>query len=93
MVPGALWVSPACPATSTPGADDLGGASVVPPAAALAVGEGGHWRVSDRKWCALLSGQAWQVLLWVLVCPTKKSVGHAPFISVIGTVLVTGCSR
>ena len=58
VVPGALWVSPARPATSTSGAGDLGGASVVRPAAPLAGGEGVHWRVRGRKWCALRSGQA-----------------------------------
>ena len=58
MVPGALWVSPARPATSTSGAGGLGGASVVRPAAALAGGKGGNRRVRGRKWCALLSGQA-----------------------------------
>ena len=56
MVPGALWVSPTRPATSTSGAGDLGGASVVRPAAALAGGEGGHWHVRGRKWYALRSG-------------------------------------
>ena len=56
MVPGALWVSPARPATSTSGAGDLGGASVVCPAAALAGGEGGHCGVRGRKWYALLPG-------------------------------------
>ena len=55
MVPGALRVSPARPATSTSGAADLRGSSVVRPAGALAVGEGGHWRVRGRKW---FSGQA-----------------------------------
>ena len=56
MVPGALWVSPARPAASTSGADDLGGASVVRPAAGLAGGKSGHWRVWGRKWYALLPG-------------------------------------
>ena len=95
MVPGALRVSPARPATSTSGAGDHGGASVVRPAAVLAGGKGGYWRMRGRKWCALWSRQAWPVLLWVLVWPTKskKSVGHAPFISVSGTVLATGSSR
>ena len=58
MVPGALWVSLVRPTTSTCGAGDLGGASVVRPAAALAGGKGGNWRVRGRKWYALLSGQA-----------------------------------
>ena len=57
MVPGALRVSPARPATSTSGAGDLGGASVVRPAAALAGGEGGHsGGLRGRKWCTLLPG-------------------------------------
>ena len=90
VVPGALWVSPARPATSTPGADDLGGASVVRPAAALAGGEGVHWRVRGRKWCALLPGQASSVLR---VWSTRKGGGNAPFIFVSGAVLVAGVSR
>ena len=49
MVPGALRVSPARPATSTSGAGDLRGASVVRPAVALPGGEGVHWRVRVRK--------------------------------------------
>ena len=57
-----MWVSPARPATSTSGAGDLGGASVVRPAAAVAVREGGHWRVRGRKRYALLPGQASPVL-------------------------------
>ena len=56
VVPGALWVSPARPATSTFGAGDLGVASVVRPAAALASGQGGHWLVRSRKWHALFPG-------------------------------------
>ena len=90
MVPGALWVSPARPATSTFGAGDLGGASVVRPAAALAGGKGGHWRMRGRKWYTLLSGQASQELR---VWSSWKGVGHAPFISVSGTVPVAGGSR
>ena len=90
MVPGALRISPARPTTSTPGAGDLGGASVVRLAAALTGGEDGNWRVRGRKWCALLSGQAGPVLrAW----SAWKGVGHAPFISVSGAVLVAGCSR
>ena len=50
MVPGALRVSPARPATSTSGAGDLGGAFFVRPAAALAGGKGGQWRVRGRSW-------------------------------------------
>ena len=61
------------------------------PAAALAVGERGHWCVHGRKYRALQSRQAWPVLPWVLMCPTKK--GHSLFIVVIGTVSVAGCSR
>ena len=90
MVPGALWVSPARPATSTFGTGDLGGASVVRPAVALAGGKGGHWRVRGRKWYTLLSGQASQELR---VWSSWKGVGHAPFISVSGTVPVAGGSR
>ena len=56
VVPGALWVSPARPATSTFGAGDLGVAFVVRPAAALASGQGGHWPVRSRKWHALFPG-------------------------------------
>ena len=90
MVPGALWVSPARPATSTSGAGDLRGASVVPPAAALAVGKGGHLRVRDRSW---FSGQVSRQspVLWLL--STCRCVGHAPFISVSGPVSVAGVSR
>ena len=90
MVPSALRVSPARPATSTPGAGDLRGASVVCPAATVADGEGVHPRMRDRKWCALLSGQAISVL-----CEGSawKGMGHAPFISLSGTVFVAGGSR
>ena len=84
------WISPACPATSTSGAGDLGGASVVLPGAALAGGEGGHWRVRGRKWYALLPGQVCPLLrMW----STWKVAGHAHFISASGAVLVTGISR
>ena len=90
VVPGALWVSPAGPATSTSRAGDPGGASVVRPAAVLAGWKGGDWFVRGRNWCSLLSGQASSVLRegsgW-------KGVYHAPFISLFGTVLVAGCSR
>ena len=90
MVPGTLWVSPARLATSTSGAGDLRSASVVRPAATVADGEGVHRRIRDRKWCALLSGQAISVLregsAW-------KGVGHAPFISLSGTIFVASGSR
>ena len=90
MVPGTLWVSPARPAASTSGADDLGGASVVRPAATLAGGEGGHWFVRGRKWYALLPGQVRPLLrMWSM----WKVASHAPFISVFGAILVTGISR
>ena len=91
MVPGALWVSHARPATSTSGAGDLlGGASVVRPAAALPVGKGGHWRVPDRKGYDLLPEYVSPVLrMW----STSKSVGYAPFISASGVVAVAGGSR
>ena len=90
MVPGALRVSPARPATSTSGAGDLRGASVVRPAVALPGGEGVHWRVRVRKWCVILSGQASPV---PRVWSTWKGLGHAPFISVSGTVSVASASR
>ena len=90
MVPSAFWVSHARLATSTPGAVDLGGASIVRPAATVADGEGVHWRMRDRKWCALLSGQASSVLRgW----SAWKAVGHTPFISLSGAIFVTGGSR
>ena len=90
MVPGTLRVSSARPASSTSGAGDLGGASVVCPAAALAGGKGGHWRVGGRKWCHLLSGQASPMLLeW----SAWKGVCYAPFVSLFGAVLVADCSR
>ena len=54
MVPGALRISPARPATSTFGAGYPGGASVVRPAAALAGGEHGHWCVRSRNWYVFL---------------------------------------
>ena len=89
MVSGALWVSPTRPATSTSGAGDLGGVSVVRPAGALTGGEGGNWRVRGRKSYPLLSGQASPLpRLW-----STWGVGHVPFISVSGVVLVAGCSR
>ena len=90
MVPGALWISPSRPATSTSGAADLGGASSMRPAAALASGEGDHWHVRGRKWHVLFSGQDCQVLC---VSTTWKSVGYPSFISVSGAVLVIGGSR
>ena len=90
MVPGALWVSPARPATSTSGAGDLGGAFVVPPAAALAVGEGGHLRVQDRSW---FSGQVSRQSPVLSVLSTCRGVRHAPFISVPGPLSVAGVSR
>ena len=90
MVPGALRVSSARPASSTSGASDLGGASVVRTAAAIAGGKGGHWRMRGRKWYTLLSGQADQELR---VWSSWKDVGHAPFIPLSGTVSVAGGSR
>ena len=90
MVPGTLWISPARPTTPTSGAGDLGGASVVRPAATVAGGKGGHWRVRSRKWYAFFPGQASQVLrAW----STWKDVGHAPFIFVSGAVPFAGGSR
>ena len=90
MVPGALRVSPARPTTSTSGAGDLRGASVVRPAATVADGEVGHWRIRGRKWFSGQAGRQSPVLrLW----STWKGVGHALFIAVSGTVLVAGCSR
>ena len=90
MVPSAFRVSPARPATSTPGAVDLGGASIVRPAATVVDGEGVHWRMRDRKLWPLLSGQASSVLRgW----SAWKGVGHAPFISLSGTIFVAGGSR
>ena len=90
MVPGPLGVSPARPASSISGTGDLGGASVVCPAVALAGRKGGHWGVGGRKWCSLLSGQASPMLPeW----SAWKGVCYAPFISLFGTVLVAGCSR
>ena len=90
MVPSALRVSPASPATSTSGAVDFRGASVVCPAAAVTDGEGVHLRMRDRKWCTLLSGQAVSVL-----CKGSewKGVGHATSISLSGTIFVVGGSR
>ena len=65
VVPGALLVSPTRHTTSTSGAGDLGGASVVHPAAALAGGKSGHWFVRGRKWYALLPGQVRPLLcMW-----------------------------
>ena len=90
LVPGALRVTPTRPATSTSGAGDLRGASVVRPATALAGGEGGRWRVRGRKWYPVLSREASSMLR---VWSTWKDVGHAPFISLFGTVLVAGISR
>ena len=90
MVPSSLRVSHAGPATSTPGAGDLGGASIVRPAATVVDGEGVHWRMQGRKWCPLLSGQASSVLrLW----SAWKAAGHAPFISLSGAIFVAGGSR
>ena len=90
MVPSAFRVSHARPATSTPGAGDLGGASLVRPAATVVDGEGVHWCMRNRKWCALHSGQASSVLRgW----SAWKGVGHAPFISLSGTIFVAGGSR
>ena len=66
MVPGALWASPARTAASTSGADDLGDASVVRPAAALAGGEGGHWRVRSRP-VSLPLQLGWVIFLCVLL--------------------------
>ena len=60
------------------------------PAAALAGGEGGHWRVRGRKWFALFPGQGSSVLR---VSSSWKDVGNAPFIALSGTVSVTGGSR
>ena len=85
MVSGALWVTPSRPSTSTSGAGDLGGASFVCPAAALAGREGGHWWVGDRKWCSLLSRQTSPMLRVYSTCQT---VGHSPFLSVSGPVSV-----
>ena len=90
MVPGALRVSPARPTTSTFGAGDLGGASVVRPAAALAGGKGGQWRVRRRNWYVFLS---WQVRPLLRMWSTWKGGGHATFISVSGAVHVAGASR
>ena len=90
MVPAALRVSPARPATSTFGAGDLGGASVVCPAAALAGGKGGHWRLRTRKW---FPGQASSQSSVLCMWSTCRSVGHVPFISVVGIVIVVGGSR
>ena len=90
MVPSPLRVSLARPTTSTSGAVDLRGASVVCPPAAVADGEGVHLRMRDRKWCTLLSGQAISML-----CEGSawKGVGHAPFTSLSGTIFVAGGSR
>ena len=90
MVPGTLRVSPARPATSTSGAGDLGGASVVRPTAALAGGKSWYWFVRGKKWYALLPGQVRPLLL---MWSTWKVASHAPFISVSGAILVTGISR
>ena len=89
MVPGALWVSPARPATSASGAGDLGGVSVVRPAGAVTGGEGVDWRVRGRKWYPLLFGQVSPLpRLW-----STWGVDHVPFISVSGAVLLASCSR
>ena len=92
MVPSAFRVSHARPATSTPGAGDLGGASIVRPAATVADGEGVNWRMRDRKWCALLSGQTSSVLRGWSAWPWK-AVDHTPFVSLSGTIFVAGGSR
>ena len=91
MVPGALWVSPARPATSTSGVGDLRGASVVRPAAALAGGKGGQWCVRSRSWYVFLSWQVSRPLL--RMWSTWKGGSHASFISVSGAVHVAGASR
>ena len=61
-------------------------------AAALADGEGDHWRVGGRKWCAFLSGKA-SAITMLHLWSTWKDVGHTPSISTSGTVLVACVSR
>ena len=92
MVPGALRVSPARLTTATSGASDLGGASVVRSAAALAGGKGGQWRVQGRSWYAFLSWQVSRPLLRMW-STWKGEPAHASFISVSGAVHVAGASR
>ena len=90
MVPSALRVSPLCPATSTTGAGDLGGASIGRPAATVADGEDVHWHMQDRKWCAFFSSHAISVLReW----SAWEDAGHTPFISLSGAIIAAGGSR